>query len=138
MSLVNFWAVFASMILSVVLGFIWYGPLFGKKWMELNNIPMDVKPSIKVMIKPIILSFIGAILMSSVLSFSIAFHNFYYSTSGIGTDISFAFVLWLGFVVPVYLNFVGWEGKSKTLFFINIGYWLVFLFVSASIIGLLV
>ena len=135
-SLINVWAIVLSMILSIVLGFIWYGPLFGKKWMALSGIKMpEQKPGFGIMIKPIIISLIGALLLSAVLSFSIAFHNFYYATSGVGTALAYAFVLWLGFIVPPVLNTTGWEGKSWTLFCINTGYWLVFMLISAAIIG---
>ena len=121
----------------MVLGFIWYGPLFGKKWMALSGITMpDTKPSFAAMLQPMGASLVGAFLMSSVLSFSIAFHNAYYSTSGIMTDLSFAFVLWLGFIVPAYLNFVAWERKSWAITLINTGYWLVFLSISAALISL--
>ncbi len=134
--LINFGAVVASMVLSVALGFLWYGPVFGKQWMKLSGIQMpDGKPSISVMIKPIILSLVGSFLMSSVLSFSLVFHNTYYGTTGILTCISFAFVLWLGFIAPAYLNLTGWEGKPWKLFFINAGYWLVFLLISAMLIS---
>lgn len=135
----NFWAVFASMILSVALGFIWYGPLFGKKWMELSGVSMpEGKQPASVMARPIILSLIGAFFMACVLSFSITFHNAYYLTTGIPTALSMAFLLWVGFIVPPYLNFTGWECKPWALFFINSGYWLVFLLISAAIFALLV
>ena len=105
--------------------------------MALSGITMpDTKPSFMVMLKPMVISLVGAFLMSSVLSFSITFHNAYYSTSGIMTDLSFAFVLWLGFIVPAYLNFVAWEQKSWTITLINTGYWLVFLSISAALISL--
>lgn len=132
----NVWSILGSMIISVILGFLWYGPFFGKKWMELSGLKMpDEKPSFKMMLKPILLSFIGAILMSYVLSASIAFGNFYLGTTGICAGLTCAFFMWLGFIVPTYLNLSGWEGRSWTLFFINVGYWLVFLFISASLIS---
>jgi hypothetical protein len=31
---VNFWAVLASAVASMVIGSIWYGPLFGKMFMQ--------------------------------------------------------------------------------------------------------
>lgn len=134
--MINTWAILFSMVLSVVLGFIWYGPLFGKKWMTLSGIAMPAsKSSNSVMFKPIVLSLLGSLFMSCVLSFSIAFHNGFYQTSGIFAAISMAFLLWLGFIVPVYLNFTGWENKPKTLLFINSGYWLVFLLISSMIIN---
>lgn len=133
--LVNFWAILISMILSVVIGFIWYGPLFGKQWMELAGIKMpEEKPGMSVMKKPILLSLIGAFFMSFALSFSIAFHDAFYSVSGYMPALAIAFMLWLGFIVPVYFNFAGWEGKPWKLFCINVSYWLVFLLLSASVI----
>jgi hypothetical protein len=32
---INYWAVLVCGVLSMVIGFVWYGPLFGKKWMEI-------------------------------------------------------------------------------------------------------
>jgi hypothetical protein len=136
MELINYWSIVINMVISVVLGFIWYGPLFGKKWMELSGIKMpDQKPSASVMVKPIILSLIGAFFLNYALSVSIAFHNAYYVTAGIPTALAFAFLLWLGFIIPPYLNLSGWEGKPWTLFFINTCYWLVYLLISAAIIA---
>lgn len=33
----NFPAIFVSALSSFIVGWLWYGPLFGKKWMELNG-----------------------------------------------------------------------------------------------------
>jgi hypothetical protein len=133
----NIWALIISMILSVVLGFIWYGPLFGKKWMALSGIVMpDPKPSMKVMTKPIILSLIGAFLISFAMSSLMQFRDMYYAgiaTPGYISALSFGFFLWLCFIVPVYFNFSGWENKSWTLFFINTGYWLVFFLIVSAV-----
>lgn len=132
--MINIWAILSSMVLSVVLGFIWYGPLFGKKWMQLSGIVMpEEKPSFGIMIKPIILSLIGAFFMTYVLSYSIIFHDVYYEVGNMASALSMGFFLWIGLIVPAYLNLTGWEGKSWILFFINAGYWLVFLLISSAI-----
>jgi hypothetical protein len=138
MSFITLGAVICSMIFSVVLGFVWYGPLFGKEWARMSGIVMpEEKPPFSVMVKPMILSFIGAILMNYVLGFSIFFHNAYYAVTGLAPALSIAFLMWLGFIVPAYLNLKGWEGKPWKLFFINTGYWLVFLLVSSAFIVLI-
>ncbi|MBP7741552.1 MAG: DUF1761 domain-containing protein [Candidatus Pacebacteria bacterium] len=124
----NLWITAVSMILSVVLGFLWYGPLFGKQWMELSGIKMpEGKPSLRVMIKPIVLSLVGSFVLVFGLASVTAFHNAYWHVTGYATGLSFAVFLWLAFIVPPYLNFTGWEGKPWKLFFINSGYWLVYL-----------
>ncbi len=130
------WVVLVSMVLSVVLGFIWYGPLFGKPWMKLSGIPMpEGKPSMKMMVKPILLSLIGALLLTYVLSFIIEFHNSFYHTNGYMTSLSMVFVAWLGLIVPPYLNFAGWERRPWKLFAINTGYWLVYFMLAGALIA---
>ncbi|MCK7535472.1 MAG: DUF1761 domain-containing protein [Marinilabiliales bacterium] len=38
---VNYWAVATGAVLSMVIGAIWYGPLFGKKWAEIIGADMS-------------------------------------------------------------------------------------------------
>jgi hypothetical protein len=124
----NWWAIIICMVSSVVLGFIWYGPLFGKKWMALSNIQMPAdKPGFSVMIRPIILSLVGAFFMSYVLSLGVP--------AQVGAGLLAGLAGWLGFVAPVYLNFAGWENKPWALFFINGGYWLVLMLIMGAVIA---
>lgn len=44
---VNFPAVIAAVVVSFLFGWLWYGPLFGKKWMGLMNLPADFKPDLR-------------------------------------------------------------------------------------------
>jgi hypothetical protein len=133
---INLWAIVVSILGSVVLGFIWYGPLFGKKWMALNGMVMpEVKPAFSTMLKPIVISFVGALFMSFVLARLIAVGGAYFGISGISNGLATAFMVWLGFIVPVHFNSAGWEGKSWTLFFINSGYWLVYLLLIGMLIA---
>jgi hypothetical protein len=139
LSFITLGALIAAMVLSVVLGFIWYGPLFGKTWMLLNGMVMpDPKPGMRRMFQPTLLSFMSAIFITFVLGFSIAIHNAFYLTTGLVPGLSIAFLMWLGFIVPVYLNLSGWEGKPWKLFFINTGYWFVFMMLTAVLITVLV
>ncbi len=130
---VNWLAIILVMVASVVIGFAWYGPLFGKVWMRESGIkmPEGEKPS---MTKPVVISLIGALLMGYVLTHSLVFGSAYLNMSGVGSGMMGAFWNWLGFIVPVMLSFVVWEGKSWKLFAIQAGYWLVLLLVSGAII----
>lgn len=131
---VNYLALIVCTVISVVLGFIWYGPLFGKQWMKLTGIAEPTeKPSFKMMLKPIFLSLVGAVLASYVLLHSITFGNAYLGMSGATSALWAAFYIWLGFIAPPALNYVGWEGKPWKLFFINSGYWFVYL----ALVGML-
>jgi hypothetical protein len=122
-SFINWGAIAVSAVISVALGFLWYGPLFGKVWMKHSGIHMpEHKPGLAEMMGPVGLSLIGAVLASYMLSV-------------IGGGWRAAAWLWLGFVVPVYLNFKGWEGKSWPFVFVNAGYWLVYLLIAGAVIG---
>lgn len=133
-STLHFGIIALTMVLSVVIGFVWYGPLFGKPWMKLSGLAMpETKPSFGMMIKPLALSLVGSFMMSYVLSCSIAFHDAYYNVSGYVPGLSIAFLMWLGFIVPVYLSFSGWEGKPWKLFWIHAGYWFVFIMITATL-----
>lgn len=117
---VNWVAVAVSMVAAVGIGFLWYGPLFGKMWMKESGIHMpDKTPN---MTKPIVISLVGALFLAYVMSVK-------------GAGLENAFWYWLGFVAPVMLSFVAWEGKSWKLFAIQGGYWLVTLLVSGVVIA---
>ncbi|HEY9481212.1 MAG TPA: DUF1761 domain-containing protein [Candidatus Paceibacterota bacterium] len=127
--MINWWALLSSMVASVVLGFIWYGPLFGKKWMALTGIQMPAeKPPFSTMVKPIVISLVGALFASFILSSGI-------ETSDLKIGLLAGFFAWIGFIVPVHLNFVAWEGKPWALFAIQAGYWLVLLAIMGAIIA---
>lgn len=124
----NIWAVVASMVASVIIGFLWYGPLFGKKWMELTGIKMpEQKPPVSMMVKPVIISLVGALFASYVLSLGVP--------ADVSTGLLAGLAAWIGFVVPAHLNFVAWEGKPWTLFAINTGYWLALLLVMGALLA---
>jgi len=38
MEIINYFAVIVGAVLSMVIGAVWYGPLFGKKWMEIIGV----------------------------------------------------------------------------------------------------
>lgn len=123
MEVVNWGAILVSGVISVALGFLWYGPLFGKVWMKHSGVTMpEEKPGMSQMMGPIVLSIIGAVLAAYMLSV-------------IGGGWVTAFWLWLGFVIPVYLNSKGWEGKSWTFVAVNAGYWLVYLLIAGCLVA---
>ena len=64
----NWWAVLAATVLAFLLGGIWYGPVFGKAWLEaLGKTEDDIQPSAS----PFIISFFTALLTAVVLAWLI-------------------------------------------------------------------
>ncbi len=119
-------AVIGAAIASFLIGWIWYGPLFGKMWRHLIGLSLeDMK---KMKLSPLIASLGGvvtALLMAYVLAHGIAFGNAYLGTEGVEGALQGAFWYWIGFAVPLTSGAFLWEGKSWKLWALNAGYYLV-------------
>src|SRR3989344_2625414 len=136
---VNYLAILACGIANMVIGFLWYGPLFGKPWAEMMgfkvNTPEEMKEMQKKAMPGYVASFIGALVMAYVLAHNLEFAQAYMNVSGYMAGVSSGFWNWLGVVVPVSMGIVFWESKPWKLWFINAGYWLVSLVVMGIILA---
>lgn len=137
---INYWAVLVAALCNMVLGYLWYGPLFGKKWMALMGITPqqteDYKKSGKGgMNKQYTIAFLAALIMNFVLAHAVIFAGSYLYEHGMKLGLMVGFANWIGFVVPVTLGSVLWEKKSWSLWFINAGYYLVLLLITGTILA---
>lgn len=136
---VNYWAIIVCAILSIVLGSLWYGPIFGKPWMKMMgfNAPDKVTPEQKKqMMKSYAITTVGSLVMAFVLAHTLIFASTYLNSTGIWSGIGAGFWNWLGFVAPTTLGTVTWEGKPWKLWFINSGFYLVYLIIAGIILAL--
>ena len=132
---INYLAVFASTLAGFILGWIWYGPLFGKQWKALEGFTDEKMKAMKMSpVTAMVGGFITSFLMSFVLAHSIVFASAYFGMSGLSSGLMSGLWNWLGFVVPVSAGIVLWEGKSWTLLFLNLAYWLVSLLAMGTIL----
>lgn len=137
---VNCWAVLLCAVVSMVLGTLWYGPLFGKPWMKMMGISQaemeaGKKKGMKGMGKSYSLMFVGSLVMAFVLQHSLIFASAYLNISGVSAGLQAGFWSWLGFIAPVTLGSVLWEKKPWKLWALNNGYQLVFLLISGAILA---
>ena len=130
---INYFAVIAAVIANQVLGFTWYGPLFGKLWRRLSGI--SERQAAEQKKKGMGLTFAIAAFGSFVMAFVLAHFVDYVEATTISGALSLAFWLWLGFIATILLGSVLWEGKSWKLFALNATYYLVTLSVMASILA---
>ena len=137
---INVWAVLVAAVASMVIGFLWYGPLFGKVWMGMmgwdKKSPAEVESMKKGMTKGYVLTFIGALVMAYVLQHALVFASAYLRSTGVSAGLMVGFWNWLGFIAPVTMGVVLWEGKSWKLWCFNNAYWLVNLLVMGVILAL--
>lgn len=137
--ILNYWAILGAAVSSMILGFLWYGPLFGKSWANMMGFKMDTPEAVKEMQKKAMpgyaASFVGALIMSYVLAHSLVFASSYLQVEGVAAGLMAGFWSWLGFVAPVTVGIVFWESKPWKLWFINAGYWLALLLSMGTILA---
>jgi hypothetical protein len=127
-------AIIGSGIVSMLIGYVWYGPLFGKMWAQLQGWSVeDMKArQSQSMAKSYAMMFIGSLVLATVL-------GMFARTVGaltLSDGAMVGFVAWLGFALPLLLTSVLWEGKSWKLYGLNAGYYLVQFVVLGTIVTL--
>lgn len=137
---VNYLAVLAAAVVSVLFGWLWYGSLFEKKWAGLMNMPADFKPDPKLMMRSMGLTLFGTFLTAYVLLHSTEVWRA--SVWGVGKDAPHyyygffsGFFTWTGFYVPMLLGSVAWEGRGWSLFRLNAAYHFVNLQLIAMVLA---
>lgn len=130
---VNYTAVVVAAVVNMVLGFLWYSPmLFAKQWMELSGISAkDMEAKKSGMNKTYVLMFVGALVTMYVLSMFVHFTGANTYMTGAKTG----FWAWLGFVAPMMLSGMLFEGQPFKLYAIKTGYHLVSLLVAGAILA---
>lgn len=122
---VNWLGVVLAALGGFVVGGFWYGPVMGKRWMGAVGITEEqIKEGSMGLI------YGGAFAFSLLASWTLA-HTFQ-SYADAGADLSVlakvmtSFGVALGFIVPAIGTNYLFSQKSKALFFIDAGYWLLF------------
>lgn len=131
--MVNYWAVLVAAIVSMVIGFVWYGPLFGKTWMKLSgHTPKDMeKAKKKGMGKSYALMIVSTLVMSYVLAHFVDYAGAVTAWGGVVAGVW----IWLGFIATVTLGKVLWEGKPWSLWVLDNAHYLVSLAVMGAILA---
>lgn len=120
----------------MVIGSVWYGPLFGRKWMEINGLSPDDVAKREAMQKeaaPLYgVQFILSLLQAYILAH---FIGGWTEVSGVEN----ALWIWLGFIMPTVAGLSMWNAKPTrvkwTLFLLSAGYQLVCFVTFGFILG---
>lgn len=145
----NWLAIGLSFLAMMVLGFVWYASWSptGKIWMR--HMRMDpaappTPPPAKMAVSMALMA-LGAFLMMFVFAHTnMVYEDAFRNTATGGTagfqlrisdTLTGAFFTWLGFIVPVHLNAVAFENKPWSVYFVNVGYYLVGLLVAGTLLA---
>jgi len=94
---VNWVAIVIAAIAQFIIGWVWYGPLFGKTWMSMMGMSQQ-SMSREGMGKTMTLTFIGSLVTAAVLSMLVGWMG----AKTLGAGIAAGFWAWLGFVESVH------------------------------------
>jgi len=127
---INYLAVIVAALSSFIVGWIWYGPLFGKSWMRLHGFTeKDLKEGSLSMPVIMIVNYIATALAALAIAMFI------------GPEANAGFGIFAGLMIAVFwigtsrLNDVLYERKPWGLFFINVGYTLIIYVIMGAILG---
>ena len=123
---INYLAVIACAVVSMVTGYVWYGPLFGKKWAKITGAKAEDLEARKEMQKkagPLYgVQFILSLFQIWILA------NFILGSVD-GTGLISSLWIWAGFVMPTVAGASMWNNDSAkvswTRFWFQAGYQLL-------------
>jgi hypothetical protein len=126
----NYAAVFIAALAYWLLGAVWYGVLFSKPWMALENISIEQAKSMNP-VMPYVITFV----LNLLIAYSLAQICIWRNANTIGRGASVGVLLWIGFVGPITFTTYMYEMRPKELFAINQFYPLAGLVLMGAIIG---
>jgi hypothetical protein len=117
---INYPAVLVAAVAHFIIGGLWYGLLFGNKFVELIGWSPE---KLKAMeshnpAKQMIIAFLTGLLLVYILAHFIDYTGARTAVDGLQT----AFWLWLGFVATTQLATVIFEERRLGLYLLNVGY----------------
>ena len=128
---VNFLAVFVGAIIEMLLGFLWYGPLFAKPWMALQGWTEErmrgTNPNPVIYLVP----FIGALVTAYALALVIGATQMGTLAGGAGLGL----LAGIGFIAPAFASNYTFSSRPLKLLSIDAGYYLVALVLIGALLG---
>ena len=133
---INYWAVLVCAVIAMGIGYVWYGPLFGKKWMEVigaDERDMEARREMQKHMMPLmVVHFILTLFQVLILEYYVK------GWTSMGGLVN-ALWIWAAFVMPTVAGSSMWNNdKSKvawTRFLLQAGYQLVVLVIFGVILG---
>ena len=128
---INYLAVLVCALVPMLIGAMWYGPVFGKAWMSAvgkteEELKKDFNPA-KTYGLTVVTNFVVAYVLARIMGYA--------GASTIVDGLMIALLCWLGFTAGTfYINNL-FEGKATKLLMINVFYHLVVVLVYSIILS---
>lgn len=118
-------------VAAMALGMAWYGPLFGKQWVQEMGFGAKKVKSMKM---NAMTAMAGGLATALVTAFVLKQFLGMLSVTALNPALMVAFWAWLGFQATTSVGAVLWENKSWKLFALNASYQLVTLLAMAAVL----
>jgi hypothetical protein len=137
MAEVNYLAILVASVLAMAVGAVWYGPLFGKRWLEVigaSELDIEERKKMQKSAGPLYLvQFVLTLFQVLVLAHLIA-------DTQIASGLERALWIWAAFVIPTLAAAAMWNNDSARIswarFLIQGGYQLVIFTIFGTILML--
>jgi len=158
----NFNVLFLAALVPMIIGFVWYGPLFGNAWMKEMGFTKESLAGTN-MVKTLIISYVFSFFIASFLMFAVIHQSGVYSTlagePGFNEKVGEGFAFFqdfintygdrfrtfghgalhgvitsIFFVLPILSIVALFEKKTVKYVAINAGYWMVTLAIMGGIV----
>jgi hypothetical protein len=116
-SLVNWWAVLAATAINMFVGFLWYGPLFGSRWlrlMEKDRSEISGGSSPLTYLIPMVAAFFSSVVLAIVLGLLRVF--------SLWSGVMWGALLWTAFGATALLTTGVFESRKQGLSWMFISY----------------
>lgn len=127
----NVLAILTATVISILIGFLWYGPLFSKPWMAALGLKTeDVQSSGISMSRAVSGSIVASLATAVALAILFELAGPTHWQSGL----LIAGIVWLAFSLGPMFKHIFWEDRPLVLFAIDGGYEFVSIFAAAFIL----
>ncbi len=112
---INYLAVLVCGVVALVIGSIWYGPLFGKFWMQMmgaDSMSPDQKEAMK---KNMWVMYAIQFVLSAIMAGALSVHLM--NWAGPESSLAVAVCIWFGFVMTTSAGAALWSGKPPKVAF---------------------
>ena len=130
---INYLAILVGVVANTIFGFLWYGPIFGKMWMKLNNFTEEEMKGInpgplyaKSFLATVVTYVVLAMLINAMASMG---------AMGMMEGAKAGFMVWLGFVTTVQFTVYLFSKKSIQSYYLDTAYQLVTFLAAGAILG---
>ncbi|MBP6860322.1 MAG: DUF1761 domain-containing protein [Candidatus Pacebacteria bacterium] len=130
---INYLAVLAAAVAVMVIGTLWYGPVFGKPWRRMMGYTPESMKAMKLTAGQAIA---GGIVTALLKAYVLAHVAVMFGAQGFEGAFMLAFWMWLGLVMPTLASGFLWENKPFKLFAFNAAHGFVELLAIALVLVL--